>query len=178
MPAQTKTRISQELTPAQLEEFCNSLKDVAHGDLAVEIQKRAAELGIVIGKSAAYGFKNNELVPWLERIKERRQKAELIAELGADTSGMTLADAAAAELGQMCFDMVTKLDGGIDITTKNGRATLDQISKTIKRLRDSDRAMIRQLQTQIEDTKKDLSDKGLTETDRAARMRARFGVKD
>lgn len=181
--AQSRTKIAQELTPDELTAFCESLRDVPHGEMAAKIIELAKAQGISIGKSAAYEFRNKEMLPWLRRLQLRKEKAAAIAELGDDDSGRTLADAAAAELGQIAFDMVSELDGQIDIQTEEGRAIFNEITKGIHRLRTGDRAMIKQQAERIKEleqreaeTKADLGNKQLTEEDRAARMRARFGV--
>lgn len=181
--ALSKTKLAQELTPEELEAFCQKLVGVPHGEMAARIRELAAEQGISIGRTAAYEFKSKEAEPWLEQLKRRREKAAAIVEMGSDESGQTLADAAAAQLGQIAFDMVTELDGRLDMSTKAGRETFDQITKGIHRLRSGDRAMIAQLQRQLKDaqekvekTKEDLGNKALTEEEKHARMRARFGI--
>jgi hypothetical protein len=156
---------------------------VPHVEMAAKIMELAKDQGISIGKSAAYEFKNKELMPWLKRLQLRKEKAAAIAEMEDDDSGRTLADAAAAELGQIAFDMVSELDGKIDIQTEEGRAVFNEITKGIHRLRTGDRAMMKQMALQIQElearekeTKADLGNQQLTEDERAARMRARFGV--
>ena len=92
--ANSKTRIAQELTPTELEAFCAELAAVPHGDMARRIMELAKEKGIEIGKSAAYEFRNKEALPWLRRLQLRKEKARMVAEIGDDDSGRTLADAA------------------------------------------------------------------------------------
>ena len=181
--ANSKTRIAQELSPQELEVFCAELAAVPHGDMARRIMELAKEKGIEIGKSAAYEFRNKEALPWLRRLQLRKEKARMVAEIGDDDSGRTLADAAAAELGQIAFDMVSELDGQIDITTEEGRAIFNEITKGIHRLRTGDRAMIEQLTKQVkelkareEEAKETLNKKGLSDEDRAVAMRRMFGV--
>jgi len=147
--AESKTKIAQELTPDELTKFCEALRDVPHGEMAAKIMELAKGQGISIGKSAAYEFKNKEMLPWLKRLQLRKEKAAMLNEAGDDNSGQTLADAAAAEMGQIAFDMVSELDGQIDIQTKEGRAVFNEITKGIHRLRTGDRAMIKQLNDQI-----------------------------
>lgn len=181
--AHSKTKITQELSPQELEAFCAELAGVPHGEMARRIMELAAQRGIEIGKTAAYEFKNKEALPWLRRLALRKEKARMVAEIGDDDSGRTLADAAAGELGQIAFDMVSELDGQIDITTEEGRAIFNEITKGIHRLRTGDRAMLEQLTKRVKEmeerekeTKADLGNNKLTEEERAARMRARFGV--
>lgn len=174
--SQTKNKLALELSPAELAEFCAALADVPHGELVSKIMEMAQSRGISIGKSSAYGFRNGELMPWLKRLQLRRERAAAIAEMGADDSGQTLADAAAAELGQLSFEFVSELDGRLDLASDEGREIYKVLTRGIKSLRDGDRALIRQLQTQIDETKADLTNKQLSEEQRAARMRARFGV--
>lgn len=147
--AESNTKVAQELTPKELEEFCQALRDVPHVEMASKIMELAKAKGISIGRTAAYEFKNKEMLPWLKRLQLRKEKAAAINEMGDDGSGQTLADAAAAELGQIAFDMVSELDGQIDIQTKEGRAVFNEITKGIHRLRTGDRAMIKQLNDQI-----------------------------
>lgn len=149
--AHSKTKITQELSPQELEAFCAELAAVPHGDMAAKIIELAKEKGIEIGRSAAYEFKNKEALPWLRRLQLRKEKARMVAEAGEDDSGRTLADAAAAELGQIAFDMVSELDGQIDITTEEGRLVFDAATKGIHRLRTGDRAMITQLQKTVKE---------------------------
>lgn len=181
--AASQTKVAQELTPDELNAFCESLRSVPAVEQAAKIQELAKAKGISIGKTAAYEFKNKELMPWLKRLQLRKEKAAAIAEMEDDDSGRTLADAAAAELGQIAFDLVSELDGQIDLQTKEGRAVFNEITKGIHRLRTGDRAMMKQMAEQLkilkdreEETKEDLGNKQLTEEDRAARMRARFGL--
>jgi len=149
--ASSKTKIAQELTPDELTAFCESLRDVPHGEMAAKIIELAQAQGISIGRSAAYEFKNKEMLPWLKRLQLRKEKAAAINEMGDDDSGRTLADAAAAELGQIAFDMVSELDGQIDIQTEEGRAVFNEITKGIHRLRTGDRAMIKQQAERIKE---------------------------
>jgi len=149
--AESKTKIAQELTPQELDAFCAALKDVAHGEMAARIQQLAKEQGISIGKSAAYEFRNKEALPWLNRLRLRKEKAAAIQEMGDDDSGLTLADAAGAELGQIAFDLVSELDGRIEISSKEGRATFDTLTKGIHRLRSGDRAMLKQLADRVKE---------------------------
>jgi hypothetical protein len=181
--ASSKTKIAQELTPEELEAFCAKLRDVPHGEMAARIIELAKAEGIHVGKTAAYEFRNKEALPWLRRLQLRKEKARLVAEVGDDDSGRTLADAAAAEMGQIAFDMVSELDGQIDITTEEGRAIFNEITKGIHRLRTGDRAMIEQLTKQVkelkareEEAKETLNQKGLSDEDRAVAMRRMFGV--
>lgn len=173
----SKTKIAQELSPAELAEFCAALRDVPHGDMAARILELAAEKGISIGKTAAYEFKNKEALPWLRRLEMRQEKSKMLQEYSsADGTGARLADAAADELSQCTFDFVTNLDGKLDLDSKEGREIYAVITKGIKSLRDGDRAMLKQLQEQVTETKEDLTNPQLTEQQRAERMRARFGV--
>ncbi|MES2597197.1 MAG: hypothetical protein V4662_17755 [Verrucomicrobiota bacterium] len=176
--AKTKTKISQTLTPEQLEEFCKKLVGVPHGELAERIQEFAAECGISIGLSAAYVFKKNELIPWLERLSMRQEKARLIKEAGGaeDDSGVTIADEVARMLSDAAFDFVSDVDNRIDLNTEEGLAVFKELTTGISKLRKGDRDLIKQQKTLIDDTKKDLTDTSLSEDERAARMRARFGV--
>ena len=149
--AESQTKVAQELTPDELEKFCTALKDVPHGKMAAKIMELAKAQGIDIARSSAYEFKNKEMMPWLKRLQLRKEKAKAIAEMGDDNSGRTLADAAAAELGQIAFDLVSELDGQIDITTKEGRAIFNEITKGVHRLRTGDRAMIDQQADRIKE---------------------------
>ena len=149
--ASSKTKVAQELTPEELEAFCSALKDVTHGEMAAKIKELAAAQGISIGKTAAYEFKKKEMIPWLKRLQLRKEKAAAIQEMGDDDSGRTLADAAAAELGQIAFDLVSELDGQIDIGSKEGRAVFNEMTKGIHRLRTGDRAMIDQLNKRVKE---------------------------
>lgn len=181
--AHSKTKIAQELSPEELDAFCAELASVPHGEMARRIMELAKERGIEIGKTAAYEFRNKEAVPWLRRLALRKEKAKLVAEVSDDDSGRTLADAAAAELGQIAFDLVSELDGQIDITSEDGRAIFNELTKGIHRLRTGDRAMITQLQKQVkeleareQEAKETLTKKGLSDEDRAVAMRRMFGV--
>jgi hypothetical protein len=149
--ASSKTKIAQELTPDELTAFCESLRDVPHGEMAAKIIELAQAQGISIGRSAAYEFKNKEMLPWLKRLQLRKEKAAAINEMGDDDSGRTLADAAAAELGQIAFDMVSELDGQIDIQTEEGQAIFKELTNGIHRLRTGDRAMIKQQAERIKE---------------------------
>lgn len=174
--SETKNKLALELSPTELAEFCTALADVPHGELVAKIMEMAEARGISIGKTSAYGFKNGELLPWLKRVQMRKERAAQINAMGDDDSGKTLADAAAAELGQLSFEFVSDLDGKLDLASEEGREIYTTITKGIKTLRDGDRALIKQLKTQIDDTKADLTNPQLSEEQRAARMRSRFGV--
>lgn len=176
----SRTKIAQELSPTELAEFCAALKDVPHGEMAGKIIEMAAARGISIGKSGAYVFKEKEVMPFIKRLHMRREKSDLLkaalSEQEDDDSARRLSDFTADELAQIAFDAVTDLDGKLDLTTEEGLATFDVLTKSVKRLRDGDRAMFRQLQTIVRDTRADLQNTELSETQRAERMRARFGV--
>ncbi len=174
--ANSKNKLAQELTPDELAEFCMACQGVPHGELVEKILKLAADREISIGKSSAYNFREKELMPFMERLRRGKEKAAAIAELDLEDSGTTLADAAAGQVSQLLFDFVMDVDEMFDLSTKDGRAKLDQITKSIKRMRDGDRAQINQQRKLIEDTREDLKNEEMTPVDREARMRARFGV--
>lgn len=176
--AESRTKIAQELSPAELAEFCAALRDVPHADMAQRIMQLAAEKGISIGKSAAYAFKEKEALPFIKRLQMRAEKARMLQELGGDesTTGKTLADAAADGLSELSFDFVTDLDGKLDLASKEGREIYEVLTKGIKSLRDGDRARIKQLQGKVDGATEVLKDQELSETQRAAKMRALFGV--
>lgn len=177
--AETKTKIAQELSPDELVEFCQALRDVPHGEMATRIMGLAKERGISIGRSAAYEFKNKEVMPFLRRLRMRVEKAEQLKQAASgesNDSAQTLADFTAGELSQIAFDAVSEFDGKLDLSTPEGLATFDILTKSVKRLRDGDRALFKQLVKVVEETKEDLQNPQLSEAERAARMRARFGV--
>lgn len=149
--AETKSRISQELSPDELADFCAALSGVPHAEMAAAIMKMAAERGISIGRSAAYEFRNNEAMPFIKRLQMRRAKAEQLRQYAGedDGSAKTLADFAAGELSQMAFDFVTTMDGQLDLDSKEGRSVFDTLTKGIARLRQGDRVMITQLTEQL-----------------------------
>lgn len=148
--AETRTKIAQELTPAELADFCAALAGVPHGEMAARIQAMAEERGISIGRTAAYEFKNKEALPFLKRLELRKEKARLLNKHAADdTSGQTLADYAAGELSQLAFDFVTEADGFLDLTSKEGLKQFNVLTLGVQRLRTGDRKMIEQLQEQL-----------------------------
>ena len=176
MATSSKNKLAQELTPEQLQAFLEELAGVPRGEQVERIQELAEKHGINIGKSSAYNFRERELGPYLDRLRKRKELASAITEIGLDDSGMTLADAAAAELSQLSFDFITELDGQLDLTSKQGLNVYKALTNGLASLRKGDRDLIKQQSKMIEETKADLQDKTLTEEQRAARMRERFGV--
>jgi transcriptional regulator with XRE-family HTH domain len=136
---ESKTKIARALSAEELDAFCARLAK-EKGLTGARIQELAAELGVEIGQSAAYEFRNKEFEPWLAKLSKRRQLALFIQERSRPEDVATLADASAGELSQALFEFMTGAENAdaLDLGTPEGRKAANQLSLMIARIRQGD----------------------------------------
>lgn len=190
MPASkhtSRTKIALSLNAAELDAVCAAVAKAPMIKWPQVIRKECKRRGIKlgVGENSVYSFRNKVVLPYIERQRARAHLSAALKEQGAGTaeSSRTLADEAAAETSFLMLEAVNQLNGTINIHDPKHREILDVLSKGIARIRDGDRAMLKQLRdenemlkAQQEAAKKDLQNKKLSPEQRAARMRALFGV--
>lgn len=183
MTADSKNKLVRAISAEELQGFLDELARTPGVDGPM-IQDMAQErFGVEMGHNSANDFRKNVFGKYLERLAKRKQLAATIQQARDPGAGTTLADAAAEELSQMVFDFLTDEDGGLDLANGGDIKKANQIALIIARIRKGDRDMIDQLRDQLKEaearekaTKDDLKNPQLSEAEREARMRARFGV--
>lgn len=179
---ESKNKLVRELTEEQLVAFLEQLIATPGVDGPM-IQAQALEkFGVKIGHESANNFRREVFGKYIERMRKRKELSQVISAHRDADSGRTLADAASEELQQQVFEFLTDNES-LDLSDKDDLARAESLARIIKSARSEDRAMIKQLSAQLKElqereaeTKADLGNQTLSEEQRAARMRARFGV--
>ncbi|MGV3664282.1 MAG: hypothetical protein ACO1TE_29185 [Prosthecobacter sp.] len=177
----TKNKLARSISAEQLQEFLAELAQTPGVDGPMIREKALEKFDLKIGNDSANQFRKEILGGYLERMRKRKELSAAIAEVRQDDSGRTLADAANEELQQQVFEFLAGEPLRLDDDEDLERA--EALARIIKSGRSEDRRMIDQLNKRLKDleerekeTKADLKDNTLSADQRAARMRARFGV--
>lgn len=161
MPASKYTprsKIALALSPKELDAMCAAIAKAPlikwPAIIRRECKKRGIKLGV--GENGVYSFRNKVVVPYVERMRAREHLSAALREqkIGAEDSSRTLADEAAAETSFLMLEAVHQLDGKVNIHDPKHREILDVLSKGIARIRDGDRALMKQLKAENDELKK------------------------
>ena len=178
----SKNKLVRELTEEQLVAFLESLVATPGVDGPMIREQALEKFGIKIGHESANNFRREVFGKYIERMRKRKELSQVIAAHRDADNGRTLADAASEELQQQVFEFLADNES-LDLSDKDDLNRAEALSRIIKSARSEDRAMIKQQEQRIKEleereaeTKADLGNKTLSEEQRAARMRARFGV--
>lgn len=153
MPATQVTprgKIALRLTVKELDAICAAVAKAPIGKWPAVIKRECAKRGVKIkSNDGVYTFRNNVIVPYVERMRARQHLSEALREQkGSEDSTRTLADEAAAETSFLMLEAVHQLNGKVDIHNEKHREILDVLSKGIARIRDGDRALMKQLKAE------------------------------
>lgn len=167
-------KIEQELTLPQVEELCERLRQSPRRTLA-GIQDLAREYGVEIAVGAADTFKRGPFAEYLEKIEKRSRLANAVASVSKPDDVHHLADAAGAEMSQLLFTFMMKLDPESDLTDKETRSIAKEVTQMIEILRRGDHRLIK-LQQVVADAKGVLGDESQTAEDRESRLKQIFAM--
>jgi hypothetical protein len=179
--------IERALTDDQLNELCDRLAGLTKAERNWEFIQNllAKDYEVTVSKNAVYTLLNGPLADHMARLKARRERAEAYRkakEEGGDFDENFINEDSAAELGFVINDYVTRCRDDIDPSTAEGDEIVKKLGKLeglvrmLSQLRKDDRELRKELTKLKSETVADLKDKTLSEEQRAARMRARFGV--
>ena len=157
MPASkqtVRTNLNLKLSAEKLERLRVRMLKVPQKDWIKTLIREAKREKIILSEQSAWTFRRRDLVPWMQRRELRRERATIIREQGIDDSGRTIADEAAAEVSMLILDCINELDGKLTITNERDRDIIEVLSKSISRVRDGDRQMLKQLQAENDRLKK------------------------
>jgi hypothetical protein len=125
-----RNKIAQALTVEELEKFLQALVKLPGNRRTLEgIKSAAAALEIEISIESARSFKNTTFANYLKRIERRREFAERVANVRDNSTGRTLADAAAENLAEQVFDLTEELGEGETLDLKKASTVAFIISK-------------------------------------------------
>ena len=183
---ESKNKLVRSITPEELTAFLDELANTPGVDGPMIQAKALEKFDIRIGHESANNFRKEVFGRYIDRLRKRKELSAVIAAHRDADGGRTLADAAGEEMSQLVFEFLTNVEDGedaLDLSNSGDVKKANQLALIISRMRTGDRRMIDQLNERVKEleereteTKKDLSNKQLTEEERAARMRARFGV--
>jgi hypothetical protein len=172
----SKNKLVRAISAEELQGFLSELAGIAGVD-GPTIQRLAEEkFGVEMGHNSANHFRKEVYQKYLETIGKRKALVQMITAHQEPRSGQTLADAASDQLQQQVFEFLIDAETGIDLSTPEGMKQAKDLSAIIKSARSEDRRMIESMQKTIDETKDDLTNRALTEAQREARIRERFGV--
>lgn len=126
-----RNKIAQALPVEKLEEFNQMLASLPGSERTLDaIKRRAAdELGIEISVMSAKAFRDTTFSNYLKRMERRREFAERVANVRQESTGATLADAAAENLAEAVFDLTEELGEGESLDLKKASSVAFIISK-------------------------------------------------
>lgn len=179
--AESKNKLVRSISEEDLRAFLDDLLGEKNVTGAF-IQKQALErFGVEIGHNSANEFRREVFGQYIAKMRRAAEMARVVGESRDVKGGHTLADAASDLLQQQVFEFMVEARLNLDNPEDVERA--ESIARIIKSARSEDRRMIDQLNERVreleereKETKADLGNNTLTEEERAARMRARFGV--
>jgi hypothetical protein len=93
------------------------------------LRLRPAKWKIEISIESARSFRNTTFANYLKRIERRREFAERVANVRDNSTGRTLADAAAENLAEQVFDLTEELGEGETLDLKKASTVAFIISK-------------------------------------------------
>lgn len=184
-------KVELTMTDEQLSELCERLGTLPREDRTGPKVRAllADEYDITIGLNAAYTLLNGPFAEHLKRIRARKERIDMLRKAREEAPDMDesyLADDSAAQLSFLINDYIaTKGDALNPASTDDDDeelkrlAMLQKLVEQVSTIRKDDRELrkeLRAIQQREKDTIADLKDNTLTEEQRAARMRARFGV--
>ncbi len=177
----SKNKLVRGITPEELTVFLEELAATPGVDGPMIQQKALEKFDIKIGHESANNFRKEVFGTYLASLRNAAQFAKVIKENSDAEDGRMFSDLASNVLQQGVFEFV--MSEKIDLGSKDGMERAEALSRIIKSARSEDRAMIKQQEQRIKEleareaeAKADLGNPTLSEEQRAARMRARFGV--
>jgi len=176
-----KTKIETRLSPAEVVELLHTLIATPGGDKLRVIREEAAKRGIAISISGAAAFRDAALSPFLETLRKAKEKSKLLAEMVSDGDESGLLAAGRTKLAEQVTDFI--MGDGADpeqyaalaktLSLLSGSHQADRV--TALRVRKMELELARL--TKAEETAKAaLGDGKLTDAEKAARLRAVFGM--
>lgn len=179
--ADSKNKLVRSISEEDLRAFLDELlrtPNVTGAFIQGEALKR---FGVEIGHNSANEFRRDVFGRYIEKMRRAAEMSRVVGESRDAKGGHTLADAASDLLQQQVFEFM--VEAKLDLDNPEDVERAESIARIIKSARSEDRRMIDQLNATIkelkdreDETKSDLNNNSLTEEQRAARMRARFGV--
>ncbi len=187
----SRSKVAAQLTQAQLDELCDYLAALPKGERSgPKVQELLADkYNIEVGHNAVYTLLNGPFAEHLNRIRARRERIEMLTKArneAPDLDESFIAEDTAAQLSFILNDYVATKGDTLNPSSTDDEAEemkrlaiLQKLVEQVSTIRKDDRALraeLRSAKKVIEETKDDLKNTTLTEDERAARMRARFGV--
>lgn len=136
---ESRTKIARSLSAEELEAFCAMLAGQREltGKRLMEL---AAERGISIGHDSANTFLRKEFEPYLEKLTRRSRLTQFLEQNSSGNEASRIADAAAGELSQATFELLSVIDLDLDMQSKDGMEKAKDLSLIISRIRRGDHA--------------------------------------
>lgn len=100
------SKIADKLTPIEVAEFLEGLAKTEGGEKLRVIQAEAEKRGIRVSLMGASTFRDNELKPYLEKLKFAKEKSAILSEALADGSEEGLLAGARTRLAEGIVDFL------------------------------------------------------------------------
>lgn len=173
---ESKNKLVRAISADELQAFLDELAGTPGVDGPM-IQRLALEkFAVPIGHNSANHFRAEVYQKYLDQIGKRKALVSMITANKEPASGQTLADAASEQLQQQVFEFLIDSETGLDLSTPEGVKHAKALADIIKGARSEDRKRIAEMERMVDDTKDDLANRELSEAQREARIRERFGV--
>ena len=173
---ESKNKLVRAISAEELQSFLDELAGTPGVDGPM-IQRLALEkFAVPMGHNSANHFRAEVYQKYLEQIGKRKALVSMITANKEPASGQTLADAASEQLQQQVFEFLIDSETGLDLSTPEGVKHAKALADIIKGARSEDRKRIAEMQRMVDETKDDLTNRELSEAQREARIRERFGV--
>lgn len=172
----SKNKLVRAISAEELQGFLDELSRTAGVDGPMIRELAESRFGVEMGHNSAAHFKKEVYTKYLEQIGKRKALVSMITANKEPSSGQTLADAASEQLQQQVFEFLIDAETGIDLSTPAGVKHAKALADIIKGARSEDRKRIAEMERMVDETKDDLANRELSEAQREARIRERFGV--
>jgi hypothetical protein len=173
---QSKNKLVRAISAEELQGFLDELSRTAGVDGPMIQELAESRFGVEMGHNSAAHFKKEVYTKYLEQVGKSKALAQMITANRDPDNGMTLAEASSEFLQQRVFEFMIENQTGLDLSTSEGMKRAKGLADIIKSARSEDRKKIDALNKLVDDTKDDLTNRELSEAQREARIRERFGV--
>lgn len=120
--------IERELTPEEVDAFCERLRKTKGGFRLEVIQRIAEEEGIQISRNAAWNFRRKTFDRYCDRMRRTAEVAEKLKEYDSDADSRNLGDASASLIAEILFDKLASQHKE-DVEMEDLKPVVDMLAK-------------------------------------------------
>ena len=119
--------IEREMTPEEVDAFCDKLRKTKSGFRLEVIQRLASEEGVSISRNAAWNFRRKTFDRYCDRMRRTAEVAEKLKEYDSDSDSRNLGDASASLIAEILFDKLVQSEK--DVELEDLKPVVDMLAK-------------------------------------------------